>query len=87
MNYFRLKEDSDGNIETIAFSDNNDTDDVEFLDEGERFALPVKIYNKEKAKALVRKLTFGHHDEEFARGVREGIFIAQQEDAEIDYGM
>lgn len=48
------------------------------------FALPVKIYDKELAQEVWRKMTYGEHDEHFVRGVVEGILLMNRDSVEYD---
>ena len=78
--YYRILEtDSGYTVATLQSFDENDYSP-------EQYAIPVKIYDENLAHEIQRKMSYDHHDEEFVRGVVEGVLLMRQDSVEYDPG-
>lgn len=81
--YYRiLDSDSENESQYVVSHRSLDMRDVD----SEKLAIPVKIYDMNLAYQIQRKMTYGHHDEEFVRGLVEGILLQRQDSVEYDAG-
>lgn len=78
--YYRIFDTGDG-MKLITLQDFDESDY-----NPSKYVLPVKFYDKKYAKQIMRKITYGLNDEEYLRGVLDGITIADRDDVVIDYG-